>query len=80
VEQKPSEIRRQKRLQELAQAIRVAGIVDMKKLQAELMLKWGVSMRQSKEMIDVLELLGKVRRYGDGSIAYVGEGFEENNE
>jgi predicted transposase YdaD len=79
MEQKPSEIRRQKRLQELEEAIRVAGIVDIRKLQAELMLKWGVSLRQSREMVDILELLGRVKRYEDGSVAYVG-GYNERQD
>jgi len=72
MEQKPSEVRRQKRLVELEEAIKTAGVVDMKKLQAELMLKWGVSLRQSREMVDILELLGKVKKYEDGSIAWIG--------
>ena len=79
MEQKPSEIRRQKRLAELEEAIRVAGIVDMKRLQAELMMKWGVSLRQSREMVDILELLGRVKKYEDGSIAYTGGGYERQD-
>jgi len=79
MEQKPSEVRRQKRLVELEEAIKTAGVVDMKKLQAELMLKWGVSLRQSREMVDILELLGRVKKYEDGSIAWVG-GYERQDE